>query len=114
MNNHLEAGDLVAITRDLKNPNHPDAPLSAGVLGIVDRIGTFVRIEIGWDTYVHVRPEVLTVVEKGFVEGPAPAVAGLELWDLWAEAARKAHELDVRLTGLWSAGAGHQDHPGIS
>ena len=113
MNNHLEAGDLVATIYELENPNRPGELLPAGMLGIVNRVGpALVRIEIGQDMYIHVWPDTLTVVEKGAADNPAPAAVMLStLWDLWAEAARRAHELDMRLT---SAGADQQARPDIS
>lgn len=99
----IEVGDLVATTRELANRNRPAAPLPAGTAGIVTDAGpTYIRLEI-YDRCIHVRPDTLEILEKGFLTtnvalADSPNLA--DVWDLWAETARTLHEMNVRLTCL--------------
>lgn len=101
MTTHFEAGDLVATTRDLQNRNHPDRPLPADTLGIVIAVGpSFVQLDV-FGRSIHVRPDALTIVEKEFLTLSTPGGPGAAaLWDLWALAARREHELITRLSSL--------------
>lgn len=100
----IEVGDLVAPKQNLQNRNRPDATLPAGRLGVVDAVGpTYIRVEIAWNTYYYARPEDLVIVEKEFLTDYAavtrsPNIAAV--WDLWATAARAAHETNAALTSL--------------
>lgn len=100
----FEFGDLVATTRTLQNRNVAGAALPANTPGLVADVGpVYVRVEIGGDRCIHVRPDDLFIVEKAFVTDyvtveSAPRLA--DVWDLWAESARALHTMKEHLASL--------------